>query len=348
MEQPQAFVNEKPLDTLADSSRPKAALPCATRVVALDFDEKSERVIELSGVQAALAAAHFVWLDLLASEVVQARTILSSLELLEEEVIDAVLSEDASNPYARYEHYLHLALSVFRDTDGLVIETVNVILGERFLLTVHARPARFLAALRREYARDFVRFAKTPSFLLYEIWDHLLQSYLQTQKLTELQVERVQEALKSDSVDARVFARVSELGAELLRFRQVVLPMRMVLADLATRKSAFVSDVTRAALGNLVGTIEHVLGDMLVDRELLAESLNLYMSLMSHRTNEIMRRLTVVSVVFMPLTFIVGVYGMNFELFPELKWHYGYAYFWLLVTCVVVGLLALMRRARLW
>jgi magnesium transporter len=77
------------------------------------------------------------------------------------------------------------------------------------------------------------------------------------------------------------------LGAELLRFRQVVLPMRTVLSDLATRNSAFVSDTTRAALSNWVGTVEHVLGDMLVDRELLAGSLNLYVSIMSQRTNEI-------------------------------------------------------------
>ena len=86
---------------------------------------------------------------------------------------------------------------------------------------------------------------------------------------------------------------------------------------------------------------------MLVDRELLSDSLNLYMSLMSHRTNEVMQRLTIVSVVFMPLTFIVGVYGMNFEILPELKWQYGYAYFWLLVLAVVSGLLLLMKRARL-
>lgn len=327
---------------------PARGSPCTTRVVALDFADKSEKPIELSAVQAALAKDHFVWIDLAASDRQEARALLSELQLLHEDVIDALLAEESSNPYSRYETYLHLALAVFRDDGELASESVHVVLGERFLLTVHEKPTRFLTALRREYTQDFVRFAKTPSFLLYELWDHLLQSYIETQKLIELRVERVQEEFKSGSVDAQVFARVSALGAELLRFRQVVLPMRTVLADLATRNSPFVSDVTRAALSNLVGTIEHVLGDVLVDRELLSESLNLYMSLMSHRTNEIMRRLTVVSVVFMPLTFIVGVYGMNFELFPELKWHYGYAYFWLLVLALVSGLLVLMRRARLW
>ena len=68
----------------------------------------------------------------------------------------------------------------------------------------------------------------------------------------------------------------------------------------------------------MVGSVDHLLQDMLVDRDILSESLNLYMSMVSHRTNEVMKKLTVVSVVFLPLTFLVGVYGMNFEIFPEL------------------------------
>src|SRR3954452_13431657 len=101
-------------------------------------------------------------------------------------------------------------------------------------------------------------------------------------------------------------------------------------------------------LANMVGTIEHVLQDLMVDREILSESLNLYMSLVSHRTNQVMRRLTVVSVIFLPLTFLCGVYGMNFEHLPELKWQYGYPLFWLAVTVIVVGIVWLSRRARLF
>ncbi len=97
----------------------------------------------------------------------------------------------------------------------------------------------------------------------------------------------------------------------------------------------------------MVGTLEHVLQDLLVDRDILSESLNLYMSVVSHRTNEVMKRLTVVSVIFMPLTFLCGVYGMNFETLPELHWQSGYAMFWVLVLIIVGSLVYLMRRARL-
>jgi magnesium transporter len=164
----------------------------------------------------------------------------------------------------------------------------------------------------------------------------------------EERVEELQNELRTDQVGDAVFARLSALGAELLHFRKVLLPARAVLSDLATGRSLFVSTVTQPFLANLAGKFEHVLQDLLVDRDILSESLNLYMSIVSHRTNEVMKRLTVVSVVFLPLTFICGVYGMNFETLPELRWPHGYAFFWGLVALVVVGLLTLLRRARLF
>ena len=127
----------------------------------------------------------------------------------------------------------------------------------------------------------------------------------------------------------------------------MLLPTRATLADLSTRRTLVLSETTQRFLGNMVGIVDHILQDMLVDRDILSEALNLYMSMVGHRTNKVMKKLTAVSVVFLPLTFLVGVYGMNFEVLPELKWRYGYGYFWLMVSATVGGLLLLLRRGRL-
>jgi magnesium transporter len=97
----------------------------------------------------------------------------------------------------------------------------------------------------------------------------------------------------------------------------------------------------------MVGTIERVLQDVLVDRDILSDSLNNYMSMVAHRTNKVMGKLTVVSVIFLPLTFLCGVYGMNFEVLPELKLEWGYYGFWALAGVIVLGLIAFMRRIKL-
>jgi magnesium transporter len=132
-----------------------------------------------------------------------------------------------------------------------------------------------------------------------------------------------------------------------LHFRKVVLPARAVLTDLSTRKSLFISEATQPFLANMVGTLERVLQDLLVDRDILSNSLNLYMSMVGHRTNQVMKKLTVVSVVFLPLTFLCGVYGMNFRKLPELDWQWGYPAFWGAVAVIVSVVVYVSRRARL-
>jgi len=323
---------------------------CAATVVALDFEAKREATIPLADAAAAMAGGQFVWIDLDVGDPDEGRRVLTSLGLVSEDVVDLALRDEPSTQYGRHEGYVHLVVSGYRAEDGgddFKLERVSITLGQRFLLTIHSGPVAFLAGVRREYHSDFMRFAQTPSFLVYEIWDHLIANYLDVQKAMGDRVERLQEELHAEEVDDGVFARVSQLGADLLHFRKVLLPTRATLADLSTRRTLVLSETTQRFLGNMVGIVDHILQDMLVDRDILSEALNLYMSMVGHRTNKVMKKLTAVSVIFMPLTFLVGIYGMNFEVLPELKWQYGYGYFWLVVFATVGGLLLLLRRGRL-
>jgi magnesium transporter len=325
---------------------------CALSVVELDFERREERAIALEDARESMRQGRFVWIDLDAADPDEGKRILAALGLVGDDVVELALRDEPSTQYGRYDDYVHLVVSGYRRRkreqleDDFEFERVSISLGERFLLTTHRGPVQFLAAVRRDYHADFVRFAKTPSFLLYELLDHLVENYLDVQQAMGERVERLQAELQRGDVDDGLFARASQLGADLLHFRKVLLPTRATLADLSSRRSLVLGEATQRFLGNLVGSVDHLLQDMLVDRDILSESVNLYMSMVGHRTNQVMKKLTVVSIVFLPLTFLVGVYGMNFEVFPELRWRYGYVYFWGLVVAVIVGLLRLLRRSR--
>jgi len=317
------------------------------RIVEFDFETKAERALGLEELEAAMAAGRFVWVDVDFSDAAGARALFEDLDLFSHEIVDDLLTGEPATQTARYPGYLHLVISgcrLVRTNSDL--ERVDCLIGERFLFTVHRGPVVFLEALKKDYSGDFVEFARSPSFMVYEIWEHLVENYLSVQKRFEERVEALQFELMRD-VDDRVFASVSELGADLLHFRKVVMPARAVLTDLSTRKSLYISEATQPFLANMVGTIERVLQDLLVDRDVLSNSLNLYMSLVQHRTNEVMKKLTVLSTVFLPLTFLCGVYGMNFKVLPELEWRYGYFAFWSLVVVIVAGIVVMSRRAKL-
>lgn len=316
-------------------------------VVAFDFAKKQDPIIPVAEAKAAMEAGSFAWIDIDITRVDEARKLLTDLGLCAPEIVEDALTREPATQIARYDDYVHLVLSGCRLAGHKFdLERVDVIMGARFLLTLHRGQAVFLEAVRRGYHADFVRFAQSPSFMLYELWDHLIDNYLQIHKAFEERVEQVQRTLIGD-VDEKIFGEASELGSDLLHLRKVVLPARAVLTELSSRKSPFVSEATQPFLGNMVGTIERVLQDVLVDRDILSGALNNYMSMVAHQTNKVMSKLTVVSVIFMPLTFLCGVYGMNFEVLPELTWEYSYLAFWVAVVLIVVALIAGMRKIKL-
>jgi magnesium transporter len=316
-------------------------------VVELDFKTKTHRKLAVDEVKGAMEAGKFVWIDIDVAQTEEARKLLARLALVETEIVEDALSREPATQIGRYEDYLHLVLSGCRLVGHKFdLERVDVSIGENFMLTLHKGQPVFLEAVRKSYIKDFIRFAQSPSFLIYELWDHLIENYLAVHKKFEERVDEVQRRLVGE-VDETVFGEASELGADLLHLRKIVLPARAVLTELSTRKSPFVSEATQPYLGNMVGTVERVLQDVLVDRDILSGSLNNYMSLVAHKTNKVMRRLTVVSIIFLPLTFLCGVYGMNFDVLPELHWELGYALFWGAVLVIVGGLLWVMRRNKL-
>lgn len=317
--------------------------------VQLDFATKQHRKLALEEVKGAMEGERtFVWVDIDITKTDEARKILAKLEgMYEPEILEDAFTREPATQIGRYEKFLHLVMSGCRLVGHKFdLERVDVMMGEKFLLTLHRGQPVFLEAVRKSYIQDFVRFAQSPSFLLYELWDHLVDNYLSVHKKFEERVDVVQRQLIGE-VDENVFAEASELGADLLHLRKVVLPARSVLTDLSTRKSPFVSEATQPYLNNMVGTIERVLQDVLVDRDILNGSLNNYMSLVAHKSNKTMGKLTVVSIIFLPLTFLCGVYGMNFDIIPELKWEHGYAMFWGLAAVLIGGLLYAMRRNKL-
>lgn len=322
---------------------------CALRLVGFDFASKREFALEPHELKDRFGPDVFVWVDVqFGAAPAAARSWLTALDLLPPDVIDAALTREPATQSARYDDCLLFVLSDCRlEGSALQLARVDCVVGAHALFTIHRDEVACINAVRRNYRQDFQRFARTPSFLIWELWDQLVESYLEVQRALEDRVEALRAQLIRHADDA-AFARVAELGSDLLNFRKVLLLTRTVLHDLGTRRSLFVSEPTQQFLLNLVGTVEHVQQELLVDRDVLSDALDLHMSMITHRTNRVMTKLTVVSVIFMPLTFLCGVYGMNFANVPELQWPHGYALFWIAVLMISLSLAWVCRRMKLW
>jgi magnesium transporter len=318
--------------------------------VEFDFETRTERKVPARQAAASCAAGKFCWVDLDERAAgVKADEVLRLLEVNEHAVAEAI-GPDVDGRHDVYEECLHIAVTSAELRSGeLVTSHVDMVIGERFLVTVRRGRVEFIEEVRRKYRKDFQQFARTPSFLLYEVFDALTEGYRRTLRGLAEKVERLQGQIFGEVSDA-IFNEVSEATRDLLSFRKVMNAAREVLHELSTRRSPFVAESTQPFLDRMVATLERLGSDLAVEREILAESLNLYMGIVSHRTNKIVNRLTVLSTIFLPLTFLCGVYGMNFGegRMPELGWRYGYAAFWVVSLVIAVTLLIFMKRKRWW
>ena len=333
----------------------------AATAVEFDFGSKKERVIPAALARASVDSGLFCWVDLdVQKDPAEAERVMRELGVNEHAVREA-LGPDVDGRYDTYEECLHIAVTSGSFKEGHFHPShVDILIGERFFITLRRGAVDFIEQVRRVYRQDFIRFAQTPSFLLYEYWDQLIEGFKKAFRSMEVYVEKVQSQIFGD-VDDRIFNSVAEVTRDLLQFRKIVMAAREVLHELSTRRSPFVAESSQPFLEKMGGTLERLSADLTVEREVLAETLNLYMGIVSHRTNRIVSRLTVVSMIFLPLTFLCGVYGMNFTiekedgsgiprnlLMPELTWEYGYITFWAIAVTLAVSLLTFMKWRKWW
>jgi magnesium transporter len=313
-------------------------------VIEFDFESKVDRPIPAEKMSEALREGKYCWIDIDAPDRKEAEDNLKSLGINEMAITEALWHKKVGR-YDRYEDCLHVTLTAPMINHGVLsFSHVDLILGERFICSLHQGEVEFLQSASKEYHKFFPH-AESLGFLLFEFWDHLIDNFRRIFALLEDDVEHMRSSVFG-KVDDEIFGQVSGLGHHLIIMRRNILGDREVLHQMAIHRSVFVSETTQPFLINMVGTLERLSKDLTVEREILEETLNLYLGIVSHRTNRVVNRLTIISLIFLPLTFLVGIYGMNFEHLPEFQWKFGYVYFWGLAVCIVSGLLILMKVKR--
>jgi magnesium transporter len=182
-------------------------------------------------------------------------------------------------------------------------------------------------------------------YLCYALIDAVVDSYFSILEGMGEMVEDLEEEL-AQGPNQEILKRIIALKREIIFMRKGVWPLREVTAALERGESKLVTDAARIYFRDIYDHTIQVIDGVETFRDLLSGMLDLYLSSISNRTNDIMKFLTVVGTIFLPLTFIVGVYGMNFKNIPELQWQYGYLYCWIFMIAISLGMAVYFKRKR--
>jgi len=248
-----------------------------------------------------------------------------------------------------YDGYLFIVLRMLRSngTGEFTSEQLSIILGPGHIFT-------FQEGLQGDVfdgVRERIRNGKGKirgmgaDYLAYALIDAIVDSYFSVLEDLGERIVNLEEELTT-LPDSNTLQVINEIKKEIIFLRKAVWPLREAVSFLERGDSELLSDATRVYFRDVYDHTVQVIDTVETYRDLLSGMFDLYLSSISNRTNEIMKFLTVIGTIFMPLTFLVGVYGMNFKHMPELDWRNGYFMLWGVMLALAVGMGIYFRRKR--
>lgn len=223
-----------------------------------------------------------------------------------------------------YKDHTFFATHIVRDKDMEIIkEELDFFVGDNFVVSFHNLPCKEVAQVWNRLLAYQNLEKWSPFYVFYEVLDKIVDNYFPLLYKIEDDLDRIEDNTHNKSMD-RLMDELFDARYMLLSLRQTIYPMRDLLYRMLN--SHHLSEVIERR-EYFTDIYDHLikLSDMVTaNRELTADIRDSYLSLNSHQTNNVMKVLTIITSIFAPLTFIAGIYGMNFEYIPELVWQYGY------------------------
>jgi len=240
----------------------------------------------------------------------------------------------------------------FNEESQLTFEQVSIFLGDHFVITIQEECGHDVfehVRARLRAGRGFARKMKA-DYLAYALLDATVDRIFPVLEAVGDSIESVEEELLDKPTRASL-KKLYEAKRLLLQLRRAAWPHRDIFNTLIRDDTGLISRETQIFLRDCYDHITQIIDIIESYRDLTAGLMDLYLSSLGFRTNEIMRVLTVVTVLFIPLTFFAGVYGMNFNTeqrwnMPELNWPFGYAFFWAVCLLTVASMLVFFKRKR--
>jgi len=268
--------------------------------------------------------------------------------------IHPLVLEDILDPSQRpkmedFDQHLFIELNMLlwdHDHDQIESEQVSLILGENYVITFQEHEKDVFDPVRKRLREGKSRLTRQGAdYLAYSLIDAIVDHYFIVLENLGEQIEYLEEELVTDP-DPGTLKFIHELKRELIFLRKSVWPLREVISAMERGDSPLFQASTLIYLRDVYDHTIQIIDTVETFRDMVSGMLDIYLSSISNRMNEVMKVLTIIATVFMPLSFIVGLYGMNFSYMPELQWKWGYFGVWAVIILVVVGMIAYFRRKK--
>jgi len=265
-------------------------------------------------------------------------------------VLEDIMATDQRPKMEDFGDYMFIVLKMIKynaENGGLEIEQVSLILGKNFVLSFQeGKEGDVFDPLRERLRTGKGRIRKMGAdYLVYAMMDSIIDNYFVVIENLGEEIEVIEEKLVTDP-GPDTLRSIHKLKRDMIYLRKSVWPLREVIGSLERGESPLVTKSTGIYLRDVYDHTIQVIDTVETFRDMLSGMLDIYLSSVSNRLNAVMKVLTVIATIFMPLTFIVGLYGMNFKYMPELEWHWGYPAVIGVMVIIAAWMLVMFKRKK--
>jgi len=260
--------------------------------------------------------------------------------------VEDVISEKSQTKIDDYERYLFLVFNLvdyIGREEGLKISELDFFLSKNALVTVHYDEHRIFDYLYSRVQRGEQVISHGSDYLFHAVIDALVDNYNATMDIFEYESDQIEEDVLGD-FDQDTLKSIYTLGRDIVELKRIVRPQREVVHRLSRQRFDLVSEDLAAYFSDIHDHLVRINETADTHREIVNSSLQVYYSKISTKTNEIIKVLTLLTALFIPPTFLVGLWGMNFEFMPELHHEYGYFIALGAMLCIMVGMIIFFKK----
>ncbi len=265
-------------------------------------------------------------------------------------VLEDILHTGQRPKFEEAEQYIYIVLMMLRYDDenqSVIMEQVSLVLGKNFVISFQED----IEGDVFEQIRDRIRNAKgkirkmESDYLMHALLDAIVDGYFIILEKFGDKIEILEDQLMNNPAKSTL-EQIHYLKREMIYLRKSVWPLRELISSLERSESELIKESTTAYIRDLYDHTIQVIDTVESFRDMAAGMLDLYLSSISNKMNEVMKVLTIITTIFIPLTFVAGIYGMNFDNMPELDWKYGYAAVLIFMLALFAGMIYYFKRKK--
>jgi magnesium transporter len=341
-----SFPGDISQNSLSDSNNKT----CLIRLFEFNADSYSENQInDLKGVKEAYERNTIKWLDIVGLENIKLIEEIGKIFQIHPLTLEDIVNTDQR---AKFEDYVSYTLTVVRKirySDSFIGgEQVSILLLRDFVITFQESGSNdCFEPVRERIRKGTGRVRKMGAdYLAYVLLDTIVDTYFILLDSVSESIDGIEDRLITGEISKTLFNDIHHHKREIIILRKYILPLRELLILMQRTEHPLIAQTTHLYLRDVHDHVTRIIEIIEFLRELLTDLTEIYLSTNANKMNEIMKVLTIVSSLFIPLTFIVGVYGMNFEYMPELKYRIAYPIIWIVMLLTVAFMLWYFRKRK--